>query len=70
MKGSDLHSKTICEKYTLQERKDNDMFYVTDRPRKHRYIYIIGNKKFIKQAKKDLRYPVSDYPKGVISNEK
>ena len=70
MRGSDLHSKTICEKYTLQERKDNDMFYVTDRPRKHRYIYIIGNKKFIKQAKKDLRYPVSDYPKGVISNEK
>jgi len=64
MKGSDLHSKTICEKYTLEERKDNDMFYVTDRPRKHRYVYMIGNKKFVKQAKKDLRYPINDYPKA------
>jgi len=64
MKGSDLHSKTICEKYTLEERKDNHMFYVTDRPRKHRYVYMIGNKKFVKQAKKDLRYPINDYPKA------
>ena len=63
MKGSDLHSKTVCEKYTLQERKDNNIFYLTDRPRKHRYVYMIGNKKFVKQAKKDLRYPTSDYPK-------
>ena len=41
-----MHSKTICEKYTLQERmNDKDKFEVVDRPRKHRYIYFLGDKR-------------------------
>ena len=39
MKDSNKHSKTICEQYTLEHRKNNpDKFYLIDRPRKHRYI--------------------------------
>jgi len=63
-KGSNLHSKTICETYSLKTRESSEDFYVIDRPRKHRYIYITGSKKFKKQALKDLKYPIIDYPKG------
>ena len=64
MKDSNKHSKTICEKYSLNERKNNpDKFYVMDRPRKHRYIYIIGNKKDKKNILKKLKYPIFQYPK-------
>lgn len=32
---------------------------------KHRYVYFVGNKRFTKQAKKDMNYPIHDeYPKG------
>ena len=64
MKDSNKHSKTICEKYSLDERKNNpDKFYVIDRPRKHRYIYIIGNKKDKKNILNKLKYPIFQYPK-------
>ena len=59
MKDSNLHSKTICEKYTLEERKESDKFYVVDRPRKHRYIYFRN-----KKHKEKLKYNVVGYPKG------
>ena len=65
MHDNNKHSKTICEQYSLQYRKSNPkMFYVTDRPRKHRYIYLIGDKKDKKKLKKDLKYPILNYPKG------
>ena len=35
------------------------------RTAKHRYIYLVGNKKEKKEMKEELRYKVlSDYPKG------
>jgi len=34
------------------------------RTAKHRYIMILGNKRIIKQMKKDLKYQICDYPKG------
>lgn len=34
------------------------------RSRKHRYIYFVGTKKWVKQFKKDLKYPIAPYPKG------
>ena len=71
MKNTNKHSKTICEQYTLEERKNNpDKFYLIDRPRKHRYIYIIANKKDKKKLFKELKYPISDYPKGINKNYK
>tara|TARA_R110000824_G_scaffold290868_1_gene479342 strand:- start:4600 stop:5256 length:657 start_codon:yes stop_codon:yes gene_type:complete len=70
-KNSNKHCKTICEQYSLKERKDNpDKFYVTDRPRKHRYLYIIANKKDKKNLFKKIKYPISDYPKFQNKNYK
>ena len=63
--GSNIHSKTVCETYTLEERKNNkDKFVHVDRPRKHRYIYLIGNKNEKKKLSKDLKYKVQEYPKS------
>jgi hypothetical protein len=70
-KNSNKHSKTICEQYSLKERKDNlDKFYVVQRPRKHRYLYIIANKKDKKNLLKKLNYPILDYPKFQNKNYK
>ena len=70
--GKNIHSKTVCETYSLQERKTNkDKFEHVDRPRKHRYVYLIGNKNEKKKLLKDLKYKVQEYPKkkGQIDNE-
>ncbi len=64
MKGTNKHSKTICEQYTLEERKNNpDKFHVVQRPRKHRYLYVIANKKDKKQILKNFKYPILNYTK-------
>tara|TARA_X000001316_G_C922159_1_gene37039 strand:- start:644 stop:1222 length:579 start_codon:yes stop_codon:yes gene_type:complete len=34
------------------------------RSAKHRYIYLIGDKKDKKKLKQDLKYPILNYPKG------
>ncbi len=66
LKGSNLHSKTVIQKYSLEERKSNkEKFEVVDRPRKHRYIYFIGNKTEKKEFKKNLKYPIQSYPKEI-----
>ena len=39
LKDGGLHSKTVCEIYSLEERKNNNKFVVVDRVRKHRYVY-------------------------------
>ena len=71
MRNSNKHSKTICEQYSLEYRKSNpDTFFVTDRPRKHRYLYFCGNKKQIKEFKNDLKYEIYDYPKKQINKSK
>ena len=70
-KNSNKHNKTVQEQYSLKERKDNtDKFYVVDRPRKHRYIYVLANKKDKKNLLKKLKYPISDYPKFQNKNYK
>ncbi len=71
MKGTNKHSKTICEQYTLEQRKNNpDKFHVVQRPRKHRYLYVIANKKDKKQILKNFKYPILDYPKFKNKNYK
>jgi hypothetical protein len=64
MVNSNLHSYTICQKWDSKHRNSNpDIFYKIDRPRKHRYIYYLGNKKSKKQFLKNLKYPIMKYPK-------
>ena len=64
IKNCNLHSKTVCEKYTLNERKSNpDKFIQIERPRKHRYLYFLGNKTEKKNYKNALRYKIYTYPK-------
>ena len=65
IKNSNKHSKTISEQYSLEERKNNpDKFEVVDRPRKHRYIFFVANKKDKKIFMNNLKYKISQYPKG------
>lgn len=65
MFGSNLHSKPLCEKYNLEERKNNpNKFYFIDRPRKHRYFYFVGNRKEKREMRDSLSYAVLPYPKG------
>jgi hypothetical protein len=66
-----LHGQTIAdESRGAEDRvqymidKYGDDFYLQDRPRKHRYIYICGDKKFKRDALKSLKYPILEYPKG------
>lgn len=70
IKGSNKHSKSICDKYSLKERKSNPKFYLGDRPRKHRYIYFNGDKRIKKELLKQLKYPILPYPKQINKNYK
>ena len=68
IKGSNLHSKTVNDQTTLEERINNpDKFEVVDRPQKHRYIYMVGNKKERKLLHNCLNYEIFPYPKGTTS---
>lgn len=66
-KNSNKHSRHL----TSTKRKENpDNFYLIQRSRKHRYIYIIANKKDKKNILKKLKYPIFDYPKFQNKNYK
>lgn len=55
-RGSPCRSKMMRDKY-------GDNFYLQDRPRKHRYIYVTGSRKFKKEARAAIKYEQQDYPK-------
>lgn len=72
IKGKEhLHGATIADESRGQEnradwmrQKYGDDFYLQDRPRKHRYIYLCGDKRQ-KQAMRDaLLYKQEPFPKG------
>ena len=76
VKGKEgLHGQTIADEFrgvphrskALREKYGDD-FTLVDRPRKHRYVIFTGSKKFKKDARKNLRYPVLPYPKGEKSD--
>ncbi len=59
-----LHGQTVADEFRglpnraqLMRDKYGDDFYLAPRPRKHRYIYIVGSRKYRKEAFKALRYP-------------
>ena len=64
-----LHGQTIADKYrgiknrAAAIRADyGDDFYLKERPRKHRYIRVIGSKGFVAKASRAIRYPTEPYP--------
>ena len=66
-----LHGKTVADMAHGQEKpadymraRFGDDFYAENRPRKHRYVYICGDKKDRKRLRSELLYPVEPYPKG------
>ena len=65
-----LHGQTIADEFRgiknracAMREKYGDDFYLAPRPRKHRYIYIVGNKAFKKGVVNNLRYSICPYPK-------
>lgn len=72
VKGKEhLHGQTIADEFRGVEKRSiamrekyGDDFYLSPRPRKHRYIYIVGSKRFKKKAKDSLKYKIAPYPKG------
>jgi len=70
-----LHSASITDSLGRTDKKDikqvqklrekyGEDFYMVDRPRKHRYFYVLGNKKQRKEMIRNLAYKVEPYPKG------
>tara|TARA_R100000654_G_scaffold2217_8_gene8101 strand:- start:33 stop:713 length:681 start_codon:yes stop_codon:yes gene_type:complete len=55
---------TKINKHELLKQKYGDRLYRQERSRKHRYFYILGNKKQRKEMIKNLTYKVKPYPKG------
>lgn len=69
-----LHGATISDMSRGKENRAQylrdtygDRFYLKDRSRKHRYIYLYGSKKQVSDMRAMLRYPSIDYPKGESS---
>jgi len=64
VKGKEhLHGQTIADEFRgvknrAQAMRDKygDDFYLQPRPRKHRYIIILGSKKWRKKAQKNIKY--------------
>lgn len=75
IKGKEhLHGQTVADEFrgcknrsALMREKYGDDFYLQPRPRKHRYIYILGDRKFKKKAIKALRYKTENYPKSTLT---
>jgi hypothetical protein len=66
-----LHGATIADMSRGQENRANwmrekfgDDFYLQDRSRKHRYIFLLGNKYEKQTMLKALKYKIESYPKG------
>ena len=71
VKGKEhLHSQTLIDQFRGQPNRAKAIrefygkdFYIAQRPRKHRYIFITGSKTYKKKVLKNLKYPITDYPK-------
>ncbi len=66
-----LHGATVADESRGQENraewmreKYGDDFYLKERARKHRYIYLCGGKTNRESMRKALRYSVEPFPKG------
>lgn len=72
VKGKEeLHGQTIADEFRgcknrakLMRQKYGDDFYLSPRSRKHRYIYIVGDRNFRQEIMSSLKYPTLPYPKS------
>lgn len=55
-RGATNRAKAMRDKY-------GDDFYLEERPRKHRYVFIVGDKRWKRAVKNSLKYPIVPYPK-------
>jgi hypothetical protein len=68
------HGQTVADEFRcagagradLMREKYGDDFYLSPRPRKHRYAYITGPRKFRRDALASLRYRIEPYPKSDV----
>lgn len=65
-----LHGQTISDEFRgvknrakAMREKYGDDFYLAPRPRKHRYIYLVGCRRFKKKAMAAIKYKQESYPK-------
>jgi hypothetical protein len=65
-----LHGQTIADEFRGTEnradamrKKYGDRFYLSPRPRKHRYVIFTGSKRFKREALASLKYKQEPYPK-------
>jgi len=71
VKGKEhLHGQTVADEFrgtknraAAMREKYGDDFYLKPRPRKHRYLYLVGDKRFKRKAKAAIKYPEMPYPK-------
>jgi hypothetical protein len=62
--GREICKKENISRSEYMKRKFGDDFYLKDRPRKHRYIYIVGNSIQKKVLLSEIKYKQKTYPKG------
>lgn len=71
VKGKEhLHGQTIADEFrgmpdraAAMRAKYGDDFYLSPRPRKHRYVFFVGSKTFKRRAMSALKYGIEPYPK-------
>lgn len=65
-----VHGLTVADEFRgmgnrakLMREKYGSDFYLAERPRKHRYLFLVGSRKDKKQMLSALRYQIEGYPK-------
>lgn len=65
-----LHNQAVVDMFRGEKDRAaaararfGDDFKLVDRPRKHRYVYLLGNKKQVREMRAALKYPTLPYPK-------
>lgn len=63
--GVDGHGQSLSDRYSSAELREayGETFKIVARPRKHRYVMLLGDRRRRKELRKKLRYPVLPYPK-------
>ena len=67
VEGVSKHGQTLADKHDAASIREayGDRFSIQERSRKHRYIYLRGTKRRIRELRAALRYPVVPYPKPI-----
>ena len=76
VKGKEhLHGQTVADEFRGQPNRADLMrdkygadFYLSQRPRKHRYIKVIGSKGFRAKASRAIKYEKKPYPKDNLKH--